>query len=119
MFEELATRFRVTIATARTGRPVLDETDQAIMENLAGKKGRSTSEIAEAIELSPRATRLTPAAVAGFRSPEPSRASLHWGVDLADKHDRTHKALGAGGNARIGVGDRGRLPAGEAGAPVA
>jgi predicted HTH transcriptional regulator len=57
VFEELATRFRVTIATARTGRPVLDETDQAIMATLAVEKGRSTSEIADAIGLSARATR--------------------------------------------------------------
>jgi predicted HTH transcriptional regulator len=57
VFEELATRFRVTIATARTGRPVLDETDQAIMKSLAVEKGRSTSEIAGAIGLSARSTR--------------------------------------------------------------
>ena len=57
VFEELATRFRVTITTARTGRPVLDETDQAILENLAVEKGRSTSEIAGAIGLSARSTR--------------------------------------------------------------
>jgi len=36
VFEELATRFRVTIATARVGRPMLDDTDQAILESLAG-----------------------------------------------------------------------------------
>ncbi len=39
VFEELATRFRVTLATARVGRPVLDETDQAILARLAGGKG--------------------------------------------------------------------------------
>jgi predicted HTH transcriptional regulator len=65
VFEELATRFRVTIATARMGRPVLDETDQAIMENLAVEKGRSTSEIASAIELSARATRTRLARLVG------------------------------------------------------
>jgi predicted HTH transcriptional regulator len=64
-FEELATRFRVTIATARTGRPVLDETDQAIMESLGGDKGRSTSEIADAIALSARATRTRLARLVG------------------------------------------------------
>ena len=65
VFEELATRFRVTIATARTGRPVLDETDQAILETLAGKTGRSTSEIADAIGLSSRATRTRLARLVG------------------------------------------------------
>ena len=57
LFEEIATRFRVTIATERTGRPVLDETDRAILQSLNGDTGRSTSEIADTIELSPRATR--------------------------------------------------------------
>jgi ATP-dependent DNA helicase RecG len=56
-FEEIATRFRVTIATARLHRPVLDETDQAIVSSLAGGAGRLTSEIAAAIGLTPRATR--------------------------------------------------------------
>src|SRR3990172_741630 len=56
VFEELATRFRVMIATARVGRPVIDETDQAILASLAGGKGRLTSEIAAAIGLTPRAT---------------------------------------------------------------
>jgi ATP-dependent DNA helicase RecG len=65
VFEELATRFRVTIATARTSRPVLDETDQAIMETLAVEKGCSTSEIADAIGLSPRATRTRLARLVG------------------------------------------------------
>jgi predicted HTH transcriptional regulator len=67
VFEELATRFRVTIATARTGRPVLDETDQAIIESLAAKTERSTSEIAGAIELSPRATRTRLSRLVGRR----------------------------------------------------
>jgi hypothetical protein len=40
MFEELATRLRVTIATARVGRPVLDETDQASLAGFAGGRGR-------------------------------------------------------------------------------
>ena len=65
VFEELATRFRVTIATARVGRPVLDETDQAILASLAGGKGRLTSEIAEAIGLTPRATRTRLARMVG------------------------------------------------------
>jgi predicted HTH transcriptional regulator len=57
VFEELASRFRVTIVTARVGRPVLDDTDQAILDSLAGDQGHSTSEIAEAIGLTTRATR--------------------------------------------------------------
>jgi len=65
VFEELATRFRVTIATARVGRPVLDETDQRILASLAGGKGRLTSEIAEAIGLTPRATRTRLARLVG------------------------------------------------------
>ena len=65
VFEELATRFRVTIATARVGRPVLDDTDQAILESLAGDKGHSTSEIAAAIGLTPRATRTRLARMVG------------------------------------------------------
>lgn len=65
VFEELATRFRVTIATARTGPPVLDETDQNIMASLAAETGRSTSEIADLIALSPRATRTRLARLVG------------------------------------------------------
>jgi DNA-binding transcriptional ArsR family regulator len=65
VFEELATRFRVTIATARAGPPVLDDTDQAILESLAGGQGHSTSEIAAAIGLTPRATRTRLARLVG------------------------------------------------------
>ncbi|MDQ3606037.1 MAG: AsnC family transcriptional regulator [Gemmatimonadota bacterium] len=57
LFEEIATRFRVTIRTERMGTPVLDETDEAILQSLGGDAGRSTSEIADVIQLSPRATR--------------------------------------------------------------
>lgn len=57
LFEEIATRFRVTITTERMGTPVLDETDEAILQSLGGDAGRSTSEIADVIQLSPRATR--------------------------------------------------------------
>ena len=62
VFEELATRFRVTVPTARVGRPVLDRT---ILARLAGGKGRLTSEIAEAIDLTPRATRTRLAKLVG------------------------------------------------------
>jgi predicted HTH transcriptional regulator len=65
VFEELATRFRVTIRTARTGPPVLDDTDQAILGSLAGGKGLATSEIAAAIGLTPRATRTRLARLVG------------------------------------------------------
>ena len=65
VFEELATRFRVTIATARVGHPVLDDTDQAILASFAGGNGLSTSEIAEAIGLTPRATRTRLARMVG------------------------------------------------------
>ena len=65
LFEELANRFRVTIATARVGRPVLDDIDQAILESLAGDKGYSTSKIAAAIRLTPRATRTRLARMVG------------------------------------------------------
>ncbi len=65
VFEEFATRFRVTLATARVGLPVLDETDRAILARLAGGKGRLTSEIAETIGLTPRATRTRLARLVG------------------------------------------------------
>jgi len=65
VFEELATRFRVTIATARVDRPHLDATDQAILDCLASGEGRSTREIAEVIDLTPRATRTRLARVVG------------------------------------------------------
>jgi len=56
-FEEIATRFRVTIATTRT-RPVeLDEIDRAILECLSDGNGHSTSEIADHVRRSSRATR--------------------------------------------------------------
>lgn len=65
LFEELATRFRVTIATARVDRPQLDGTDQAILDCLAAGAGRSTREIAEVIDLTPRATRTRLARMVG------------------------------------------------------
>jgi predicted HTH transcriptional regulator len=65
VFEELATRFRVTIATARVARPVLDDTDRAIVESLRGGVRRPTSEIAAGIGLTPRATRTRLARLVG------------------------------------------------------
>ena len=56
---------RVKSATDRTGPPVLDETDQVILDALAGGAGRLTSEIAGAIDLTPRATRTRLARLGG------------------------------------------------------
>jgi predicted HTH transcriptional regulator len=64
-FEEVATRFRVTLFTERVGRPALDEKDRAIVEALTGGKGLVTSDIAEAIGLTPRATRTRLARLVG------------------------------------------------------
>ncbi len=57
VFEEVATRFRVIIGTTPVARPELDPTDQAILEALVKDGGLSTSEVAKAITLTPRATR--------------------------------------------------------------
>ncbi|MFN0177486.1 MAG: ATP-binding protein [Gemmatimonadales bacterium] len=65
IFEEFATRFRVTIPTTRVGPSVVDETDQAILESLGSGQGLATSEIAAAISLSPRATRTRLARLVG------------------------------------------------------
>jgi predicted HTH transcriptional regulator len=56
-FEEIATRFRVTIRSEPVRQPALDDTDQAIVDVLSDGTGRLTSEIAEVIGLTPRATR--------------------------------------------------------------
>ncbi len=65
VFEELATRFRVTIATTAIGPPLLDETDQAILACLPDGQGLSTSQIAAEIDLTPRATRTRLARLVG------------------------------------------------------
>ena len=57
MLEEIGTRFRVTLHTARGQAPRLDGIDQAILDSLSGSAGRSTNEIAAEIERTPRATR--------------------------------------------------------------
>ena len=57
MLEEIGTRFRVTLHTARGQAPRLDGIDQAILDSLSGSVGRSTNEIAAEIERTPRATR--------------------------------------------------------------
>jgi len=56
-FEEIGTRFRVTISTKPIGSPTLDEKDQAILDLLSDATGHVTSQIANAIQLTPRATR--------------------------------------------------------------
>ena len=65
VFEEIATRFRVTIATTRVGPRAVDDTDHAILDALGGDKGLATSEIAETIGLTPRATRTRLARLVG------------------------------------------------------
>ncbi|MGH7149955.1 MAG: ATP-binding protein, partial [Planctomycetota bacterium] len=57
VFEEIATRFRVTLSFARVRAAALDEIDEAILATFASGTGRLTSEIARAIRLTPRATR--------------------------------------------------------------
>lgn len=65
VFEEIAIRFRVTIATERVGPSLVDETDQTILELLGEGRGLATSEIAAAIGLSARATRTRLARLVG------------------------------------------------------
>ncbi len=65
VFEELATRFRVTIATVAIGPPLLDDKDQTILACLANGQGWPTSEIAIEIDLTPRATRTRLARLVG------------------------------------------------------
>jgi predicted HTH transcriptional regulator len=64
-FEEIATRFRLTLSAERVGPARLDDTDRAILETLADNDGRLTSEIATAIGLTPRATRTRLARLVG------------------------------------------------------
>ncbi len=64
-FEEIATRFRVTISSEQIHLPVLDETDQAIVDALSDGIGRSTSEVAAVIGLTSRATRTRLARLVG------------------------------------------------------
>jgi predicted ArsR family transcriptional regulator len=65
VFEEIATRFRVTITTTQVGPRVVEDTDQAILDVLSGARGLATSEIAAAIGLSSRATRTRLARLVG------------------------------------------------------
>ena len=63
--EEIATRFRVTIFTTQVNRPTLDDTDQTIMDGLSDGEGKMTSEIADVIGLTSRATRTRLARLVG------------------------------------------------------
>ena len=65
VFEEIAARFRVTIATIPIGPPAVEDMDQAILDTLAGAAGLTTSAIAAVIGLSPRATRTRLARLVG------------------------------------------------------
>jgi ATP-dependent DNA helicase RecG len=57
VFEEMASRFRVTLFTEPVNEVVLDGVDRAILGALAGSEGRSTSDLAAVIGRSTRATR--------------------------------------------------------------
>lgn len=65
VFEEIGTRFRVTISMQSVMRPALDDRDQRILSVLASGRGLLTSEIASAIGLTPRATRTRLARLVG------------------------------------------------------
>lgn len=65
VLEGIATRFRVTLSTERVAPTVLDDADQAILGALAGGNGRFTSEVAKAIGVTPRASRLRLARLVG------------------------------------------------------
>jgi predicted HTH transcriptional regulator len=64
-FEEVGTRFRVTIRLQQVNRPALDDTDQAILAALSDGAGKLTSELAALIGLTPRATRTRLARLVG------------------------------------------------------
>ena len=55
--EEIGTRFRVTLYTARGPVPQLNDIDQAILDLLSDGHGRSTNEFAAHIQRTPRAAR--------------------------------------------------------------
>ena len=57
LLEELGTRFRVTLRTARMRVPSMDHTDQRILDALAESEGLSTQEVAAAIDFTPRTAR--------------------------------------------------------------
>ena len=58
MWEELGTRFRVTVYMERARAPTVDTVDDPIYGVLSVKDGLRTSQIADATGLSLRATRI-------------------------------------------------------------
>ena len=58
VWEEIGNRLRVTMTTERVSDAAIDATGQTILDMLDAGVGKSTSEIASAIGLSTRATRL-------------------------------------------------------------
>jgi len=65
VFEEIASRFCVTITSVQVSSPALDELDQAILATFADGEDHFTSEIATAIGLTSRATRTRLARLVG------------------------------------------------------
>lgn len=58
VLEEIGTRFRVTIYSAReAGRPPIDEIDESLLQSLQASEGLSTRELAERVHRTPRAVR--------------------------------------------------------------
>jgi len=57
LFEEISTRFRVTLFTARAQDPVLDPIDALILKHLEQHGEMSTQQIAKIIKRTPRTTR--------------------------------------------------------------
>ena len=57
VWEEVGTRLRVTLSTRLTSGISVDKKDQAILTALNERDGLATSELAQEIGLSPRATR--------------------------------------------------------------
>ena len=57
VLEEVGTRFRLTLYITRGTKTKRNETDRRILDVLAASEGSLTSEIAQAIQLTPRATR--------------------------------------------------------------
>ncbi len=56
-FEEIGTHFRVTIYTEKAAEPILDDTEQLIIENLENANGLSTKELAVRINKAERTVR--------------------------------------------------------------
>jgi predicted HTH transcriptional regulator len=57
VWEEIGNRLRVTLSTEQVGPVAIDSTDRAILDLLDSANGLGTSEIADEINLSSRATR--------------------------------------------------------------